>query len=251
LRIGACTVTPQTFKLPWENTLLYGDSYRTGCRVMVLHGAGQSSRSRFSRLRETLHQYGVPSAGFDFTGHGETGGELLGSTLSDRTAQASAVIRHACREPLTLIGASMSGHTAIKLTQVFEVENLILLVPAVYTPRAYRLPFGPEFSAAIRVPGSWRESDAFDALAGFKGNLLVVAAECDATIPPEIPRRIHASALNTMSRLLHVIPGAGHLSLFHREQDFRDVVDLVVGLCSRSQQTSDTDQGSVGRRSPE
>jgi pimeloyl-ACP methyl ester carboxylesterase len=200
---------------------------------MVLHGAGKSSRARFSRLRESLYQCGIPSAAFDFTGHGETGGELLGSTLCERSEQASAVIRHACREPLTLIGASMSGYSAIKLTELFDVETLVLLVSAVYTLRAYHLPFGPEFSAEIRVPESWRESDAFDVLGGFTGNLLVIAAEYDTTIPAEIPQRIHASAGNAAYRMLHVVPGAGHLSLFPREQDFQCVVDMIAGVCRR------------------
>jgi len=141
------------------------------------------------------------------------------------------VIRHVCREPLTLIGASMSGYTAMQLTKQFDVENLVLLVPAVYTRRAYHTPFGPEFSAAIRVPESWRESDAFDVLAGFRGNLMVIAAERDTTIPAEIPRRIHDAAGNAASRSLHVIPGAGHRSLFPGEHEFRSVLDMIVELC--------------------
>jgi pimeloyl-ACP methyl ester carboxylesterase len=142
----------------------------------------------------------------------------------------------------------MSGHTAIKLTELFTVENLILLVPAVYTDRAYHLPFGPEFSAAIRVPGSWRKSDVFDSLSGFRGNLLVIAAECDATIPAEVPLGIFESADKAASRLLHVIRGAGHTSLFSRGQDFHDAVDLIVGLCGLSKnEMVDASHGSVGR----
>ena len=218
-----------TFKVPWKDNLLCGDTCQAGCRAMVLHGAGQSSRSRFFRLRDALCRRGIPSAGFDFVGHGETGGKLLGSTLCERTQQSAAVIRHVCREPLTLIAASMSAHTAIQLTRFFNVETLVLLVPAVYTRRAYHLPFGPEFSAAIRLPESWMESDAFDALTGFRGNLLVVAAECDATIPAEIPRSIHDAASNAASRLLHIVPAAGHRSLFRRDRDFNYVLDLIDG----------------------
>jgi pimeloyl-ACP methyl ester carboxylesterase len=239
-------VTLHTFKLPWENTLLCGDSYQAGCNTIVLHGAGKSSRSRFSRLRDTLHQRGIPTAAFDFIGHGETGGELLGSTLCERTEQAAAVIRYACREPLTLIAASMSGHTAIKLTEIFDVENLVLLVPAVYTSRAYHLPFGPEFSAAIRVPESWRESDAFDVLAEFKGKLLIVAAECDGAIPAEVPQRMYSAAGTAADRMLHVIPDAGHTSLFLRDQDFHCMVDMIAGLCRRGWQSADADHGTAG-----
>ena len=163
------------FQLPFGKFVLKGDRYDRKCDVIVLHGAGKSSRSRFSRLRESLNDGGIPSSSFDFIGHGETGGDISESTLHGRTDQASAVIRHTCMEPITLIAASMSGYTAIKLTQSFAVSNLILLVPAVYTPGAYDLSFGDAFSAAIRPPGSWRDSDAFSIISGFKGNLLVIA----------------------------------------------------------------------------
>ena len=134
-----------TFEIPFGPSLLRGDGYAAVCRTIVLHGAGKSSRERFARLRRGLNDNGMPSASFDFIGHGETGGSLLGSTLHERTDQAAAVIRLTCREPLTLIGASMSGYTAVRLTETFAVDNLVLLVPAVYTPRAYDLPFGPAF----------------------------------------------------------------------------------------------------------
>jgi len=219
-----------TFELPFGNHLLQGDSYKMGCEALVLHGAGKSSRTRFTRLRQSLNAHGIPSASFDFIGHGDTGGSLLNSSLRERTEQAAAVIRHACTEPLTLIAASMSAHTAIKLTEQFAVANLVLLVPAVYTPGGYDLPFGPAFSAAIRVPGSWRNSDAFDILSSFKGNLLVVAAEADDVIPFEVVEKIHASASSAKTRRLHVVPGSGHLSLFPTEHDFLMVVDMITGV---------------------
>ena len=103
----------------------------------------------------------------------------------------------------------MSGYTAIKLTEAFKVDNLILFVPAVYTARAYRLPFGPEFSAAIRVPGSWNDSDAFDILSGFRGNLLIVAAESDRVIPVEVIEQLHASARNARFKTPPHCPGLG------------------------------------------
>ena len=218
-----------TFELPFGTGLLRGDRYATECRTIVLHGAGKSSRARFSRLRRSLNANGMPSVSFDFIGHGETGGSLLGSTLHARTDQAAAVIRHACVEPLTLVAASMSGYTAIKLSETFAVENLILLVPAVYTHRAYDIPFGSAFSAAIRRPGSWRDSDAFRVLSAFKGNLLIIAAESDDVIPREIIEGIYAAANNARARHLHIVPGSRHVSLFPRERDFRLAIDMITG----------------------
>lgn len=221
----------RTFKLPFTDYVLQGDSYKMGCQTIVLHGAGKSSRKRFTRLRQSLNSHGIPSVSFDFIGHGDTGGSLLDSSLHERTNQASAVIRRACGEPLTLIAASMSGHTAIKLTEKFTVDNLILLVPAVYTAAAYDLPFGSEFSAAIRVPGSWQDSDAFSILSVFKGNLLIIAAESDDVIPVEVVEKIHTSAKNAKVSLLHFVPDSEHLSLFPREQDFLKVLDMIIELC--------------------
>jgi uncharacterized protein len=224
-------VTSNIFELPFGRHVLRGDSFTTPCSAMVLHGAGKSSRATFSGLRHSLNDRGIPTASFDFVGHGETGGDLTGCTLRGRTEQAAAVIRHTCTEPLTLIASSMSGYAAIKLTEAFRVNNLILLVPAVYTPRAYCLPFGPDFSVAIRVPGSWRESDAFDILAGFKGNLLIIAAESDTVIPVEVIERLHASAKSARVRRLHVVPGSGHLNLFPSEQDFLRALDMIADTC--------------------
>jgi pimeloyl-ACP methyl ester carboxylesterase len=219
------------FDLPFGKYLLRGDKFAMRCGTMVLHGAGDSSRARFSQLRKSLNDCGIPSVGFDFIGHGETGGDIQGCTLRGRTEQAAAVIRYTCAEPLTLIASSMGAYTAIKLTEMVAVDNLILLVPAVYTPRAYSLPFGPEFSAAIRRPGSWQDSDAFDILSRFKGNLLVIAAESDDVIPREVVERIHASAKNAKVRLLYTVPSSAHQSLFPTEQDFVLARDMIVEVC--------------------
>ncbi len=131
----------------------------------------------------------------------------------------------------------MIGYTAIKLTELFSVSNLILLVPAVYSPRAYDIPFGPQFSAAIRAADSWRESDAFDILSRFTGNLVVIAAEFDDIIPKDIVEQIHSSAMNAANRILHVIPGSAYSSLSQREQDFLVALDIIIGACLNRQGT--------------
>ena len=221
------------FELPFGDCLLRGDRFAMRCETLVLHGAGNSSRARFLRLRQSLNRRGIPSVSFDFIGQGETGGAMRGCTLRGRTEQAAAVVRHACAEPLTVIASSMGAYTAIRLAEIFAVENLVLLVPAVYTPCAYGAPFGPEFSTVIRRPGSWQDSDAFDIISGFKGNLLVIAAESDDVIPREVVERIHASATNAKVRLLHVVPASSHLSLFPDERDFLFVLRMIVDVCGR------------------
>jgi hypothetical protein len=154
--------------------------------------------------------------------------------LHARTDQAATVIRYACREPLTLIAASMSGYTAIKLLEAFAVDNLILLVPAVYTHRAYDIPFGNAFSDVIRVPGSWRDSDAFRILSAFRGNLLIIAAESDHVIPRDVIDGLYAAADNARARHLHVVPGSRHVSLFPRDRDRQLATDMITGICRKT-----------------
>jgi pimeloyl-ACP methyl ester carboxylesterase len=90
------------------------------------------------------------------------------------------------------------------------VDALVLMVPGVYTPAAYELPFGADFSSVIRRERSWVDSDAWDILSRFQGRLLVIAAEHDATIPLEIPERLVAAAVSAASRQLYVVPDAEH-----------------------------------------
>jgi len=221
----------KTFEIVFDNYVLQGDTYEQGCDTLVMHGAGKSSRTRFSRMRESLNDQGITSASFDFIGHGKTGGEISGTSLHGRTKQAAAVIRQSCIEPLTLIAASMSAYTAIKLTKIFSVNNLILLVPAVYTPSAYNIDFGPDFSAAIRIPNSWQDSDAFNILESFEGNLLVIAAEHDNVIPIKVIERIHKSARHAKTNLLHIVPDSAHLSLFPKLQDFHMALNMIIKIC--------------------
>jgi uncharacterized protein len=233
VRRGDVKMSLSRFEVPFGECLLRGDRFALRCETLVLHGAGNSSRARFWRLRQSLNGCGIPSASFDFVGQGETGGAMQGCTLRGRTEQAAAVVRHACTEPLTLIASSMGAYTAMKLTEMFAVDHLVLLVPAVYTPCSYDAAFGPEFSAAIRRPGSWQDSDAFDILSRFKGCLLVIAAESDDVIPRAVVEQIHASAKNAEVRLLHVVPASSHLSLFPDERDLLFVLRMIVEVCGR------------------
>jgi uncharacterized protein len=218
------------FRIPFADHLLAGDLAWEPCSTIVLHGAGTSNRERFRRLRSGLHAEGLPTCSFDFIGHGETGGELGRSSLKERTLQASRVIETCLKEPLTLIGASMSGYTAVRLTRLHEVKNLVLVVPTMYTPEAYEVPFNGGFSEMIRSHRSWERSDAWEILREFRGKLLVVAAENDTVIPREVVQRTFESATQAQFRDLYIVPGASHGELLASEKEFRRVVGLIKSL---------------------
>ncbi|MGV7210315.1 alpha/beta hydrolase [Oxalobacteraceae bacterium A2-2] len=221
------------FSVAVEGALLRGDQYvgADSNRVLYVHGAGNSSRHGHRLLRGALQDRGIGSTCFDCIGHGETGGALAQSSVASRTRQALAVAhQRELPQPLAIIGASMGAYNALRLTRHAQVDALVLIVPGVYTPPAYEVPFGPEFSAIIRRERSWADSDAWDILAGFRGRLLVIAAEHDAVIPLEIPQRLVAAARQAQSSVLHVVQGAQHNRLWSLLAEQPARFDHAVGL---------------------
>ena len=232
----------ESFDVSYENAILKGDFHPAASsrHMLLLHGAGVSSRATASRsgLRPALQQRGIATTSFDCVGHGDTGGVLATSSLHSRTRQAEAVIMarklaDPLADPLVICGASMGAYNAIRLTQTQQVAGLVLIVPGVYTPAAYRLPFGPQFSEVIRRDRSWAGSDAWEILKQFKGDLLVIAAERDAVIPLEIPERLVLSARQARSRRLRVVADADHNHLFplltaERPAEFEELMTLMA-----------------------
>lgn len=204
-----------TFTLPFLHTLLHGDCCTSPAplrQLMLLHGAGQADRSSYLPLRQHLQSQQIASSAFDFIGHGETGGSLLGSSLRQRVEQALAVYRHchAGNTPVALLGSSMGAYIALRLLDQLPCSHLILQVPGAYTPQAFDVPFGPAFSAMLRQPLSWLESDAWPRLQQFRGHVLIVAAEQDTVIPRLLVEKLYASTSRCRSSQLLWLPGAGH-----------------------------------------
>ena len=201
------------FHLPYGPSTLVGDviSHQESAQLLVLHGAGGSRRAVFDVLRTHFWEHGISSAAFDFVGHGDTGGALRSSSLASRTEQACRVIeRLHLPQPFSIMAASMGAYTAVKLRESYAIAHLLLLVPAIYTAQAYEVPFDQGFTDRIRVPHSWEHSDAWALLADYTGQLLIVAAEHDAVIPPGVIQHIYDAAVQTQSRALCVAPDASH-----------------------------------------
>jgi esterase/lipase len=145
-------------------------------------------------------------------GHGDTGGELISSSLVSRTRQACRVVDSMnIQQPFSVMGTSMGAYTAVKLLEYCPIKNLILLVPAMYASMAYTVHFNEGFTDIIRQPESWRLSDAWDILSGYRGRLLIIAAENDKIIPKGVINKIYDSAVNAKERKLFVAPQASHL----------------------------------------
>ena len=225
------SLTP--FHVPFAGHTLVGDIAPCGdaAPILILHGAGQSSRQRFRPIREDFYAQGLASVAFDLIGHGDTGGVLHQSSLISRTQQAGAVIEAlSLPQPLAILAASMGAYTAVKLLEQYAVDRLVLMVPAMYAAEAYTVPFDQGFTEIIRRPRSWVESDAWKILNAYTGRLLIVAGENDRVIPGEVIQWIETAAARASLCRRYTAPGASHNALTDLRNRGSKHLDEVLGL---------------------
>ncbi len=128
---------------------------------------------------------------------GESSENKLQDSIESRLEQVEIIISDIYKyHPVSIIASSMSAYIAIKLTFLYEMQNLILLVPAVYNKNVYRVPFSEEFTKMIRRESNWVNSDAWDIIQSYRGNLLIIHAENDEVVPSEIARYLYDLAIN-------------------------------------------------------
>ncbi|MFF7755822.1 alpha/beta fold hydrolase [Streptomyces sp. NPDC007971] len=212
--------------------------------VVLLHGAGTGSKERLLPLLAEFAAHGCLALAFDFSGHGESTGELSELSLRRRFEQAVAVIGGLApaRDPLVLVGFSMSGQTVADLIRHYgqRVAAVGLCAPAVYTPEAWDVPFGDgrgRFSEIIRTPGSWRASPALEVLRAYEGRSVLAVPGSDAVIPAEVTEAVQ-DALSARSQYTRFeLPHAEHrLGLWfgdHAEDRGRFAAALLSGLDER------------------
>ena len=202
---------PQYFDIPFNtfkiSTSLLEPTLNRQC--LMIHG-GARSQDIFHDLRIMLAQHHIGSLSFDAIGHGKSSGKLSDSSLALRSLQALHVLKHHPTSSNICFGVSMGAYNAIKLSQNIPIHSLILIVPGVYTPDAYNIHFGTEFSKIIRQKDSWFLSDAWEIIESFKGRLLIISAEYDEVVPNQIPEKLFQSAQQCEWKHHLMIPKAIH-----------------------------------------
>ncbi|MEU2625286.1 alpha/beta fold hydrolase [Streptomyces sp. NPDC007157] len=215
-----------------------------GVTAVVLHGAGTSSTERLLPLVREFVAQGCRGVAFDFSGHGESTGELRESSLRQRFEQAVAVIdAYAGADgPLVLVGFSMSGQTVADLVRHYgdRVTALGLCAPAVYTAEAWDVYFedgNGRFSGIIRQQDSWREAPALEALRAYEGRAVLAVPGTDAVIPPAVTEAVQDALAARAQYTRFDLPDAQHqLGMWFRDHgdDRREFVEAVLtGLDDR------------------
>ena len=156
-----------------------GDARR---RIAVLHRAGEGPPMVWlggfrSDMRATkaealdgwAQETGRALVRFDYTGHGESGGDFAKSTISTWLEDASAVIATFAPERPLLVGSSMGGWIACLTARARAARGedapsgLVLIAPALdFTEDLMWARFTPEIRATIEREGVWARPSEYD-----------------------------------------------------------------------------------------
>jgi len=101
---------------------------------------------------------------FDYSGHGESGGDFIDGTIGRWLEESVAVFEQFCAGPQVVIGSSMGGWMALLLAR--EIANrpenraslagLVLIAPAPdFTEQLMWNGFSPEIQQEIQTKGVW------------------------------------------------------------------------------------------------
>lgn len=100
---------------------------------------------------------------FDYSGHGESGGNFTDGTIGRWLEESLAVFEHYCRGPQVVIGSSMGGWIALLLARevrrrqaAASLAGLVLIAPAPdFTEELMWKGFSPEARREIETKGVW------------------------------------------------------------------------------------------------
>jgi pimeloyl-ACP methyl ester carboxylesterase len=125
--------------------------------------------TKASALDEHCAERGQALLRFDYSGHGESGGQLEEGTVSRWLEESLAMIRAETSGPQILIGSSMGGYLALLVARALataeeteRLKGMILIAPAVDFTEALIWARAPEAARrAILEDGVWRRPSAY------------------------------------------------------------------------------------------
>ncbi len=111
---------------------------------------------------------------FDYSGHGESGGEFTDGTISRWLEESIAVCDAFCRGPQVVVGSSMGGWLALLLAREFRrretarspasLAAMVLIAPAVdFTEELMWKRFPAEVKQKLETEGVWKRPSPYSA----------------------------------------------------------------------------------------
>jgi pimeloyl-ACP methyl ester carboxylesterase len=120
-------------------------------------------------LDEWAGKQGRSCIRFDYSGHGESGGDFAGGTIGRWLEESAAVFERFAKGPQVVVGSSMGGWLALLLARELRaraaagsIAGLVLIAPAVdFTEELMWKNFSPEVKRQIETEGSWQRPSQY------------------------------------------------------------------------------------------
>jgi pimeloyl-ACP methyl ester carboxylesterase len=128
-------------------------------------------------LDQWARDHGRAMTRFDYSGHGESGGDFAQGTIGRWLEESLAVFEACCRGPQVAIGSSMGGWLALLMVRELarktmggmeqvagQLTGLVLIAPAVdFTEELMWQRFPEEVKRQILETGSWQRPSQYSA----------------------------------------------------------------------------------------
>lgn len=157
-----------------EAKFSYCDGYPQKVALLI-HG-GNSDLSSLSPLEDLLRKKNIATLSFNLSGLNTT--SKTKSSLSQNIYE-SITFYNLLKKVDLVIGYSLGGYIAINLAKKFQIDQLVLLCPAIYSDQAINKMYGNEFKNEISKPYSFYSSSIWIFLMEYKREVLIVYGELD------------------------------------------------------------------------
>lgn len=216
--------------------LFHDTNNQTG--LLFLHGGGKATKERYTDLQEYLLQSNYSSFAIDFHGVGESEGTFENSTLEQRLRDGQEAYQEFRKyvPNIIIVGCSMGGHIAARLTELIDASGLILLYAAAYGKEAEDKLLNQTFTDVLRKENSWQDSPALLAVKNYTKSTLVMYGEHDTIVQKEV-QNAYKAVLNKKGKFV-TLPHASHLFLsptnqkeeIAKHQAYQEITDFLSAL---------------------
>lgn len=205
--------------------------------VLFVHGWGGSQKHDLGRARIAAG-LGCVCLTFDLRGHERTSAQWETVSRAQNLADLVAAYDWLAARPevdpdaIAVVGISYGGYLAALLTALRPVRWLALRSPALYKDEGWelakrRLHEDPDLPAFRRRRVDWQDNRALRACHGFTGDVLLVEAEHDQTVPHTVGENYAAAFARARSLTKRRIAGADHA--FSGKPEQKAYTEVLVG----------------------